>query len=114
MTFTKYLASIPLITNLLIVYIVYPYISSNQDVVWATQSIIILSFFLMTSAMHFGVPVFIVRGYKNSTKLGTNFSKILYFCILTCFILFSLRNLLQIFSYLLRYLEHNVFYSNQI
>ena len=89
MTFTKYLASIPLITNLLIVYIVYPYISSNQDVVWATQSIIILSFFLMTSAMHFGVPVFIVRGYKNSTKLGTNFSKILFsgifFSLMFCF-----------------------------
>ncbi len=82
MTFTKYLASIPLVANLLIVYIAYPYISSNQDVVWATQSIIILSFFSMLSAMHYGVPVLIVRSYKNESKLGNNFIKIINLGIL--------------------------------
>ena len=90
MIFSKYLASLPLTANLLIVYIAYPYISSSQDIKWATESIIILSFFLMISAMHFGVPTYIVRSFKNKTNLGLNFSKILFagifFSLIICFL----------------------------
>lgn len=72
-SFSKYLAAIPLLSNLLIIYVAYPIISNSSNLQWATQSIIILSFFSMLSALHYGVPVLIVRSCKNESKLGSIF-----------------------------------------
>lgn len=82
MIYSKYLSVLPLFANLLIIYVAYPIISSSSDIDFATQSILILSFFSMISSMHFGIPILIVRSYKNNTNLGKLFINTIFLGII--------------------------------